>query len=69
MINNPPAIPEIKTGKLIVSRILTFLLTLVFILCVIRLLNYALRFGLNTLQVDFSAYYTAGESLNAGLSK
>jgi hypothetical protein len=35
---------------------------------VIRLLNYALRFGLDTLQVDFSAYYTAGESLNAGLS-
>ncbi|MGQ9467405.1 MAG: glycosyltransferase family 87 protein [Anaerolineae bacterium] len=38
------------------------------ILAVIRLIGFLLRFGEESLQMDFAAFYTAGESLNHGLS-
>jgi hypothetical protein len=41
---------------------------LIFVFSVIRLTYYIYDFSLNTLQVDFSAYYTAGEALNNNLS-
>ncbi len=50
------------------SWMLLILLSLLFLLTTFRLLSSAIRFGFETLQVDFSAYYTAGESLRAGLS-
>jgi len=51
-----------------VSVVLTILLGFIFLLTLIRLVRYAALFATQSLQVDFSAYYTAGESLNAGLS-
>jgi hypothetical protein len=52
----------------IVSVVLTILLGMIFFLAITRLIKYAALFADESLQVDFSAYYTAGESLNAGLS-
>jgi hypothetical protein len=43
-------------------------LALIFVFSLTRLIYYAYDFSLHTLQVDFSAYYTAGEALNNHLS-
>lgn len=44
------------------------LLITFFLLSLVRLLSYMNSFGQKSLQMDFSAYYTAGQSLNNGLS-
>jgi hypothetical protein len=43
-------------------------LTIVFILSLLRLSHFLTDFFINGLQIDFSAFYTAGEALNYGLS-
>lgn len=43
-------------------------LTTVFIISLIRLIGFIILFGQESIQMDFSAYYTAGEALNEGLS-
>ncbi len=44
------------------------LLTILAFLALLRLVGFTVAFGEKSLQVDFSAYYTAGESVNAHLS-
>ncbi len=44
-----------------------FLIT-VLVLALVRLAGFTVKFGNESLQMDFSAYYTAGEALNHGLS-
>ena len=46
----------------------SILLGILFLLAIVRLSAYLIQFREQTLQVDFSAYYTAGQSLNLGLS-
>ena len=43
-------------------------LSIITFLAFIRLLGFSIAFGEKSLQIDFSAFYTAGESVNAGLS-
>jgi len=45
-----------------------FFLLLLFLAALIRLLLYVWQFSQETLQMDFAAFYTAGESLIAGMS-
>jgi len=47
---------------------LNILLLLLLSLSIFRFVNYFITFSHKSLQMDFSAYYTAGESLNYGLS-
>ena len=44
------------------------LLAILFLAALLRITGFAVRFSLESLQMDFSAFYTAGESLNHGLS-
>lgn len=46
----------------------TILPALLLVLSTLRLLGFLLRFGGESLQMDFAAFYTAGEALNAGRS-
>lgn len=52
-----PARPAVVSG-----------LGLVLLFGVLRLLGFVARFRSGTLQMDFSAFYTAGQALNAGVS-
>jgi hypothetical protein len=45
-----------------------WLVVLILGLSILRLLSFAWAFSSESLQMDFSAFYTAGEALNAGLS-
>jgi len=45
-----------------------FLLTLILIVTTVRFVGFIVRFIDENLQMDFAAFYTAGEALNAGLS-
>lgn len=47
---------------------LNFLLLLLLSVSIFRFANYVIIFSQESLQADFSAYFTAGESLNYGLS-
>ncbi len=47
---------------------LRFLLLTILIAAAVRLFGFAARFGKESLQSDFSIYYTAGEALNQNLS-
>jgi hypothetical protein len=47
---------------------LNFLLLLLLSVSMFRFINHFITFSQESLQMDFSAYYTAGESLNHGLS-
>lgn len=44
------------------------LLFIILIFSLIRLFGYTIKFGQESLQMDFSIYYTAGQALNQGLS-
>jgi hypothetical protein len=44
------------------------MLSVLFALFFIRVIAFSAHFGSSSLQMDFSAFYTAGESLNKGLS-
>ena len=44
------------------------LLVAVFGVAVVRLVGFAIQFGLDSLQVDFTTFYTAGQAMNHGLS-
>lgn len=50
------------------SRTARWMLIALVVLAAIRLLGFVRAFGEESLQMDFSAFYTAGEALNAGLS-
>ncbi len=50
------------------KALLQVLLGVLFLLSAIHFLDVAIRFGRDLLQMDFSAYYTAGQALNYGLS-
>lgn len=49
-------------------RIIQTVLFLSLLLSSLRLIGYIVRFITESLQMDFAAFYTAGEALNAGLS-
>ncbi len=63
---------KINPGSPLPKRPFKFLkdliLVIAFIFSFVRLINHLYDFSLNSVQVDFSAYYTAGEALNHGLS-
>jgi len=48
--------------------LLTSILSLILVLSVFRIVNYTILFSEQSLQMDFTAYYAAGKSLNNGLS-
>jgi len=48
--------------------LIRLLLITFFVLVTARLAGFVLRFSYDSLQMDFAAYYTAGEALNEGLS-
>ncbi|MBN2133662.1 MAG: DUF2029 domain-containing protein [Sedimentisphaerales bacterium] len=50
------------------SFFLKLLLAMIFVLSAARLVGFVTRFSRESLQMDFAVYYTAGESLNHGLS-
>jgi len=50
------------------SLLVTIFFSVALLLAGIRLMGYAIDFWNESIQLDFSAYYTAGQSLNAGLS-
>ncbi len=50
------------------SRAWHYLLMALVALAALRLASFVATFGGESLQMDFSAFYTAGEALNAGLS-
>ncbi len=50
------------------TTLFRLLLGLLLGLTTLRLLGFMARFALESLQMDFAAFYTAGEALNAGLS-
>ena len=50
------------------QRLSRTLLALILLVTTIRLIGYIVRFIGESLQMDFAAFYTAGEALNAGLS-
>ncbi|MBI5403058.1 MAG: DUF2029 domain-containing protein [Ignavibacteriae bacterium] len=55
--------------KLNVSKILlTFFLLVILAISLFRTVNYAIIFSEQSIQMDFTAYYAAGKSLNSGLS-
>src|SRR5512137_1029090 len=55
--------------KLNVKKILlSIILTLILIISVYRIINYTMLFSEQSLQMDFTAYYAAGKSLNNDLS-
>jgi hypothetical protein len=49
-------------------RFFRILLAVIFMAACLRIVGYAIRFASDNLQMDFSAFYTAGESVNHGLS-
>lgn len=55
--------------KISVKKILLLLiLFLILLISVYRIVNYTIIFSEQSLQMDFTAYYAAGKSLNSGLS-
>ncbi|MBN1250308.1 MAG: DUF2029 domain-containing protein [Anaerolineae bacterium] len=48
-------------------RSLRWLLVALVAVALVRLIGFAVAFGQESLQMDFAAFYTAGEALNAGL--
>ena len=50
------------------QRFFRILLSVIFLAAFLRIVGYAIRFAADNLQMDFSAFYTAGESGNHGLS-
>ncbi|MCB0109185.1 MAG: DUF2029 domain-containing protein, partial [Caldilineaceae bacterium] len=50
------------------QRLSRTLLALILLVTTIRLIGYIVRFIGESLQMDFAAFYTAGEALNAGFS-
>ncbi len=60
---------SISVGKpKILEIVFDLLLLLLLLVSIFRFANYLITFSNESLQMDFSAYYTAGESLNHGLS-
>ena len=53
-----------KYGKILLKVILV----LIFIISFLRLISFTIEFSEESLQMDFTAYYFAGKSLNNGLS-
>jgi hypothetical protein len=64
MLSSPQDNPMQKFETLTVSILLAILVTL----GALRLASFVVVFGEESLQMDFSAFYTAGEAANAGLS-
>jgi hypothetical protein len=54
-------------NRMITSRPLRWLLIVFVALALVRLVAFVVAFGEESLQMDFAAFYTAGEALNAGL--
>lgn len=59
---------KIKTEISSKTLFIRLLLIALFIFSAIRLIGFVVKFGYESLQMDFSQFYTAGEALNCGLS-
>lgn len=60
MTTNQPLSPK--------SLVLRVLLSVLLCLTIVRLIGFIMRFAGESLQMDFAAFYTAGETIQAGLS-